>query len=563
MQKNRKMILGVGGAILVLCLLLTCVAGLGSYFYWDEISAILGLSQPQNAAQMLPEDTQFYLSMSPNLQNVAGYQNLKTLYLDNPDIQNLIEEFEAELSAETDLIFETDIQPWLGNEVIFALPDLSGSIADQNETPAIVIAAMTTDTAASDQFVQKVMASAAEDGDPFVDEVYQTITLHVQDSEFGDDAIFATFNDFVVASNDLALIKDMIDKSQGITERPGLADSPRFQRVLSELPPEAVMTSYWDFSGLFEAIFQDLPVELPAQQTQDLEAFEGMGLAGTLQPDGIQLDFALTYDTAKMSERMRASFDQPASPNAILNQVPSNALLSYNAKNLKAIWEQAKEGLEANPDFGETMQDLESEFGFSLDEDLFGWMTGEFALIIVEAEPPDDFSPPIGGYLLIGTDDVNQASTGVQNIMDSFEDQGMLPPLRDETIDGVQVRGFTDFFSGTFQGGYGFHNNYFFAAYLEDSIKAFAGASQDSMTTSPNFSAVQARLPQNNYGYLYLDIDRLQTMGESQLSDFEREDYETNVRPFIEPIHAAGAAANADATGEGVSKGSFFFLITE
>ena len=262
MKDNRKMMLGIGGGVLALCLLLTCVAGVGSYFYWDQLSAMLGLSQSQNTAQMLPEDTQFYFAMTPNLQNLAGYQNLKTLYLDNPDVKKLLDDFKEELKAETNLVFEEDIQPWLGNEIVFAMVNLTEVMNDSGATPSVIMAAASTDTAASDQFIAKVMASAQENGEPFSDEVYLDITLHVQNNEFGEDAIFASFNNMVVASTDISAVKDMIDRSQGNIEQPSLADNPRFQRVLNELPAEAVLTTYLDFSGLMDSLLTEMPVEV-------------------------------------------------------------------------------------------------------------------------------------------------------------------------------------------------------------------------------------------------------------------------------------------------------------
>jgi hypothetical protein len=80
MDKNKKLMLGAGIGILVVLILCVCVLGIIGFIYREPILALLGFGPSQNVARMLPENTQFYASANPNLQNVAGYQNIKKLY---------------------------------------------------------------------------------------------------------------------------------------------------------------------------------------------------------------------------------------------------------------------------------------------------------------------------------------------------------------------------------------------------------------------------------------------------------------------------------------------------
>jgi hypothetical protein len=562
MDKNRKMMLGIGGLALV-CALCACVLGIGSYIYQDELMAWLGLAPSQKVAGMLPADTQFYMATNPNLQSLPGYQNLETLYLDNPEIQALFDEFEAEAAEETNITFEADIKPWLGNEIGLAMLDLGGAIGAE-QTPSFMLAAQTTNAEASSRFIDKVLAEAVEDEQPFTDEVYQEVTLHRQENQFdGEALLLTTVDEFVVVSNSDTVVKEMIDRSQGSSSEPALVDSDRFQKVAGELPPEAVLTMYVGLAGLFDEVLANSPVEFPPEQTQDLEAFEAMGMAGTLQADGIQFDIVMTYDVEKMTEQTKASLRQPASPNQILNDVPAEAIFVYNINNLNHIWQQTRQGLEANPDFGETLQDFEQELGLSIDEDIFSWMTGEFALVLLEVPPADEFAPPVGGYALIGTDNVDNARSRVENVMSVLIEQEAVPfPPETRTIGGIEMNVFTDF-DGAVQGGYGFYNDYFLLAYPEAAIMAATSAAQNPLANSGNFIAVQNHLPEVNYGYMYVDLERGRGLLENQLSDFEREEYHKNVRPFLEPIRALGISASTEGVEKGLTKGVLFMLMTQ
>lgn len=564
MSKNQKIMVGVGAGILLALILCVCVLGIIGFIYREPLLALLGFGPPQKVARMLPEETQFYTSINPNLQNAAGYQNLKKLYLDNPDIQALSDEFKADMKEEIGITFEDDIKPWLGPEVVMAMPDLASTIKDSSSVPSVVIAAQTTNQEASDNFISKVLAKVAEDGETFTEEVYQDITLHIREDQFSDETIvITTFDDFVFMASSDTLIKEMIDRAKGKSDQPSLADSARFKRITGELPSEAVVTMYITPAGIFDAFLEDSAFELPEESTKDLKAFEAVAMAGILQPDGIQLDMVVTYDVEKMSERMKASLEQPASPNTILNDVPAEALFVYNANNLNNVWQQTKQGFESNPDFGETMQDMEEELGFSLEEDIFSWMTGEFAVVLLEVAPPDEYSPPLGGYALIGTDDVDNARSHVDKVIGTFEEQGIMPPLETQTIGGVEMNVFIDDYNQKVMGGYGFYNDYFLLAYPGDAIEVVTSASQNPLANSNNFKAVQNRLPTQNYGYFYADIDRARQLIEKEMDDYDREEYEKNVRPFLEPAHALGVAANNEGVGQGISKGVFFILISE
>jgi hypothetical protein len=317
-----------------------------------------------------------------------------------------------------------------------------------------------------------------------------------------------------------------------------------------------------EFAGLFEAALAETAVQLPESQVKDLQAFNGFGAAGTLQPDGLQLDMVASYDLSKMSDAMKASLQRPASPNTILADIPAKTLLAVNGFNLSQVWQSIKQSLESNPDFNQQMSDMEKELGFSIEEDIFGWMTGEYAVVLVEATPPDEYAPPVGGYALIGANDVNQAKTHVEKVFSALEESGDGPPFEDQTVQGIEMKALTDG-NGAFMGGYGFHKDYFLAAYNEDAMKSLAAAGESPLANSANFKAVQSRLPTSNYGYVYADLDQAQRVIESQLSDFEKEDYQKKVRPFLEPMHALGASASTAGVDQGMAKGTFFILISE
>jgi hypothetical protein len=564
-RSTGRIIAIVVGVLVILCLCCILAAGV-AYWQRDQLGELLprdlaelsGLAPQIGAANMMPADTPLYWGMSLNLQNQAGYLNLKKIYLDNPDVQNALNGWMADFEEETSLNFENDIQPWLGTEAALAFASVTD--LDEFESAEIVLAISTRDVAASEAFLQKLRDQEAEDGRPFEQDEYQGITywFYAPDSEFETPAYTAIFNDFVIWATSKQTFFNTIDRVKSGDE--SLADNAEFQTVMEALPSNGALFGFMDWGIVADLALRETPVQLEPEQMSQLEAFQSIGLALTLQPDGIQIDTAIQFDAEKLSEAARATLNRPSTPNQVLNRIPVNAIGFVNSSDLHGVWQQAREGLAASPDFEQQLEDLEAEIGLNLDEDIFGWMTGEYTLVVTEAQPTDEFAPPIGGYLLIGTEDMNLAQEKVAKLVDLVA-QEMFVEFQSQTISGHEMQIILDPFTESVTGGYGFWDDYFVAGYLEDALLAAFGAPNDSVSNSSYFQAVSSRLPGQNYGYFYVDIDAVQRLVESEMSEFEREDYENDIRPFVDPLRALGVASSPPQ--DGIQSVTMFLLITE
>jgi hypothetical protein len=564
-RNTGRIIAIVVGVLVILCLCCILAAGVA---YWQrdqlgkllprELSELLGLAPQIGAANMMPADTPLYWGMSLNLQNQAGYQNLKKIYLDNPEVQDILSRLMANFEEEISLDFENDIQPWLGTEAALALASVSN--LDDLESAEIVLTVSTRDVAASEAFLQKLRDQEAEDGRPFEQDEYQGITywFYATDSEFETPVYTAIFNDFVIWATSKETFFNAIDRVKSGDE--SLADNAEFQAVMEALPSNGALFAFMDWGIMADLALRETPVELEAEQMSQLEAFQSIGLALTLQPDGIQIDTAIQYDEERLSESARAALDRPGTPNQVLNRIPVNAIGFINSSDLHSLWQQAREGLAASPDFEQQLEDLEAEIGLNLDEDIFGWMTGEYTFVVTEAQPADEFAPPIGGYLLIGTKDVVLAQEKVAKLVD-LVGQEMFVEFQSQTISGHEMQVILDPFTESVMGGYGFWDDYFVAGYLKDALLAAFGAPEASVSNSLYFKAISSRLPDQNHGYFYVDIDAVQRLVESEISEFEREDYENDIRPLVDPLRAVGIASGSPQ--DGIQTVTMFLLITE
>jgi len=561
---NKNVVIIVMVVLAMLALIVFAGLAVVGYFYQDDVQSLLGVAKPKNIAQILPENTELFISMTPNIQALAGYENLKALYLDNPDVERIFNQAEDSITNDNGITFKDDISPWLGKEMVLAVPSFSEMIASEMETaPDFIAIAETRDKQASDAAVQKFLS--ASDSGSYTEEIYQEATLYKQTQTSGDyeEMIITTFDEFVAISTNDTLVKDMIDRSKG-SDAPSFVSNQRYQKVLNELPASSIGMMYLDMTGVIDPLLDNPALAtLDATQKSDIETLEAIGFAGLLQSNGIQLDMAITYDEAGLSDLAKQSLKQPASPNEILNEIPADALFSFNGFNLKNVWDQSKVGLEQNPDFQEQMTDLETEMGFDIEQDLFSWMTGEFAMVVIPVEPPNEFAPPVGGYLLIGSEDVEAAKTGVNNIMGAFqEEMGPFMEFERQTIGGTDFNMIPDMMTDEPMGGYGFHNDYLTVVYPASAAEILTSASENSILTNERFQATQDRLPTANAGYFFMNVDSIREMAEAELVVDDQE-YQENVEPLVKPIHIFASANDIGNSGNGVSKGSMFLLISE
>jgi hypothetical protein len=559
---NRTIVIVVG-ALVVLCLVMACLVGV-AYWQKDQVLGLLGLAQQTQAAKMMPADTPIYMSLSLNLQNQAGYQNLQKLYLDNPDVKKALDDAKANAAKESDLDYDKDILPWLGTEAgvaVFNIPETGSS-----ENPDVLIAVATRDVKASDAALEKLRAKQAEtSGKPFEQGTHEGVTYWFQKSDSGSDMYISTFNGFVVLATSEETLFGAIDRVKKGGE--SLATSQAYQATLAELPKNGAFFTFVDWTALADIVMKNnQAAQLTPEQLAQLKAFQTVGLAFTLQPDGVQVDSAVRFDPKQLPAAMQASLNRPGSPNSVLTKIPNSALGFYSGSDLRAIWQQLREGLAANPDFEQQLADMEQQTGINLDQDVFGWMTGEFAVAVTKVASPDPSTPPLGGYALIGGDDAKTVEDKTANLLEAYsKSQGGMPlPFQKQTIAGHEMNIIPDPSTDKMLAGYGFWDSYLVVGYQEDALAAGFDAASDPVTNNAHFKAVSSRLPAKNYGYFYIDIDAARTLVEGTPSlGLDSSSYAQEVKPFIEPLRAFGSASDAGSGQNGVIKGTMFLLIAE
>ncbi len=549
-KSKKPLIIGVAGALLLCCVCVVAVVLLATYT--DILSFLPFLGPKWAASKIMPADTGFFASINPGVEDLAGYQHLAEIYSDIPQVEDAIEELEDALEDELGITFEEDIKPWLGPELAFAITNLEDTLDGEN--PIVVMAAATRDREASDAFLEEIREYLEDEDYDVEEETYKDVTYYVEEDT---PMAFGTVGNYVILATDVDAIEDVIDTSKGDADP--LSENESYTELVDALPEDAVAHVFYDMRNVMDIMLEETDFELPEETTEQFEAFKTFGMALSLDTEGVQLDFIVTFDPDELSPEMLENFEAGASAGDILQRIPDDALGFTSGQNLATGWKNLLANLQENPDFEEQLEDLEDELGLKVDEELLSWATGEHALAVIELGEAVD-AVPVGAFAVFEVDDQTAAEGALEDIAEAIE-EGAYMEFKEEEIGGVEMQVLVDEYMEEILLGYGFTDQYLVIGFLEGGLEAAVDDSIEPIANDEMFKSVIAHLPSSNRGYFYSNVEVIWQLIYENVSDYDKEYYDDEVTPFVEPIKAVGVAGSVTDPQEGFSRGTLFIYI--
>jgi len=164
-----------------------------------------------------------------------------------------------------------------------------------------------------------------------------------------------------------------------------------------------------------------------------------MGMVARFDAQGLRVDQLTALNSATIPPSMRAL--NTASPNQYqaARLVPRESSVFLDQSHMDLIWQAMRELLGSNPDgadmFGEMDLMFRQSTGLNLNQDVFGWMTGELAFFLSPGGP--EAPAGFGGGLLVQASDPTTAQGRVNGIVSAI--QRSAPP--ELAIDTVTLAG--------------------------------------------------------------------------------------------------------------------------
>lgn len=318
----------------------------------------------EDPASAVPRDAAIYLEATVRPEGALREDALAAAgkVLRTPDPAARIEQLVGEAfagSSDPKLDYARDVEPWLGDKVGFWL---AAGGSDEEAQGAAILAA--TDTEAAQAAIDRAVEGSDE---RFAERSYEGVDYQVND----DGGAAGVVEDFAVFGSE-AELKRTVDALEGSS----LASDDRYTAALGELDDERLAHFYFDTKALIdEALRQDPDAEQQLQQLRRVFPIDRLGpVAGAFTADGerLAIDAVTSGAGGALFSRFGALTGTGSTP--LLGELPGDAWVALGSPKLGETARQLYEQLAGALGGAAIAQQLRSQLGIDLEQDVFSWV---------------------------------------------------------------------------------------------------------------------------------------------------------------------------------------------
>ncbi|WP_413176089.1 DUF3352 domain-containing protein [Anabaena azotica] len=502
----------------VIAVLLIAVAGFYWFFGKSPVKFSTPISQPGAAV--------FVSKLSPVMVSL----------LVNPDRLQAIEQ-KGEISqlknsflAKSNINYQNDIKPWLNNEITLAVTSQDIDRDPENGLqPGYLMALATDDPEKSREFVEVLFSKRALAGTNLQVEQYKGVKLlydypeiakpaEIQNpkSKIQNSLAGAVIDNFVLFANDIKVLREAINNVQAPDLN--LSSYAEYQQALKELPKDAVAVG-----------FLNLPL---VAQWQGLElresTYNSQLISLVLNSQGLLAEstFFSTSEVVPVSIPL-------SKPVGALQYIPKSVglaiaganLTNLGNSNLAKLWQQGTATIYGSPEeaFSRWLKpviDVQNRWGLNLNEDIFSWVVGEYAIAIL---PNQANTNPDWVFVVEKTP---QLASGIARLDDIAKNSGF--NVSSLTLNQQKVSAWTELTATTqdqanvnveakIRGAHTSIDNYEIFTSDLGALEKILSSRENSFLDNANFQNDVAVFPKSNQGYVYIDWKKSQNILEHQL----------------------------------------------
>ena len=542
-------LLGIGIALIVLALI-----GLAALFIPRLLET--GAAAQGVTAVGMPADTQVYLSFNPHFDKLPNGDIVLKAWND-PEIAQSLEGAVRDALQDSDLDWDRDVAPWLGDEVGLGMWNLSPDTLSKAASPSFAVVISTRDPAKTNAALARWRAALESKGQTFNEQPYRDIATVEQTA--GASIAYATVKEFVVFATGPDDLHAVIDAT---LDGKGLDQEAPYRNMLGRLRGNRALTAYIDLSGFLKPILQRLETEggaalngLNRQAIDQIMAAQSAAMGVTFEPNGILIEFIAQVDVNQLSEEARQQLDRSPNTNRLLGAVPDSTFVYLGSE----ITPDTLRQIEADPTYAALIDSVESETKIDLKEDVFSWIAGELALVAMPgsglgAQPSQ---LPFGLAFILAVDDTQLAEAKSSVLFHKLAEQSDAT-IEDVTIGDASLHVMKDSRSDQPILLYGLIDGKFVLTLSESTARKIAGASEKPLANDATFKAATALLPRSNSGYGYIKPKTIVDLLSLGLS-FSGQS--CTACPLIDPVKAVAFAGEQPAAEPGLGRNVFFLLL--
>ncbi|MEO0826533.1 MAG: DUF3352 domain-containing protein [Cyanobacteria bacterium J06642_9] len=529
----------------------------GAIAYGWVVVRNLGPKNLPVGVEAVPQDALMTMTVSTD---TAEWRQLRRFGTPETQAQwdGVLVEWRDRLLSDNGFDFETDIRPWVGDDITVALlPEATDAIVPPGEnreglTQPLVVLLPIADVAAARAMLGE------EEGRQITPRDYRGIELQEMQETDGTTMIAAVLSPkLVLVATTSGAAEAAIDAFKG---GKSIADLTGYENAVSQAQKsEAFAEFYLNLPQVTQAIALNTEPPLPAVGLIPFKQNQGMVGSLELRGDGIHIR-GVSWLTVG-SDRTYAVDN---SPSTLARKLPASTLMMASGLNLRQFWINYSQGATAgsllpfNPD--NLRVALQTTTGLDLDADILSWMEGEFAIAVVEAPESERSAPdppnqapdeagageavepvelPVGFAFLVTVSDRSAADETLAQLDKVVGDRYRFD-VETVDLDGVAAIRWTSPFQSLVMTHGWLDSDTAFFTLGEGVAKMIVPNPRRSLAETKLFQTTTSLAPKDNNGHFFVDTEQiLQTESLFQ----PQVDESGDAQPITSVVEALGVTA--------------------
>lgn len=552
-------------------------------FYWLTTQTPLNLlnggpTTTPAAAVFVSKQAPLLVSMLVNPDRIESLRQVFAPPAERSRSHAEFEQIKKSLLANTNLDYSRDIQPWIGDEITFAIttPDIDRDRNNGQQT-GFLLALSSQNSDRSQQFLdsywqkQSVLTKAVQF------EQYKGVKLTYQDlskitqksqpisplnrlnlstsslsSSFATALINSSPNsennhNFVLFANNPKVLRDAIDHLE--VANLNLQNTPEYQKALQQLT-----------QGRIAFGFVNIPQ--PEIEKNPQLSLNSLAVAVGVNKRG------LVAETALVTSSENTTIPKLSEPVPVLQYIPSASPFTVASTDLSNFWTELSSAIATNPEVSKladrTLADIQTAWGLNLPQDIFNWVKGEYALAVI----PGLSNNSDWIFAAETSADAQKAIARLDEIARSKEYS-----IGNFTLRNQKITAWTQL---TTNPNYGKENKgksaieteakgvratvgkyEIFTTSVEAMDEALKAAETGSLVANQDFQTSIESLPKSNDGYFYLDWPNSRAIWEKQIPLLRL--IELSARPFFDHLRSLTITSTGETAG--IRKATIFMRL--
>ncbi len=552
-------------------------------FYWLTTQTPLNLlnggpTTTPAAAVFVSKQAPLLASMLVNPDRIEALRQVFATPAERSRSHAEFEQIKKSLLANTNLDYSRDIQPWVGDEITFAIttPDIDRDRNNGQQT-GFLLALSSQNADRSQQFLDSYWKKQSANTKAVQFEQYKGVKLtykklpptinqksqsisplnrlnlpnsnlssNFATASIGDSSDLNNNHNFVLFANDPKVLRDAIDNLE--VANLNLNNSPEYQKALQQLTQGRIALGF-------------LNIPQPETEKNPQLSLNSLGVAVGVNRRG------LVAQTALVTSPENTTIPKLSEPVQALKYIPSASPFVVASTDLSNFWTQLSSTVGTNPEVSKladrTLADIQTAWGLNLPQDIFKWVKGEYALAVLPGTSNSDWI-----FAAETSADSQKAIARLDEIARSKEYSIGSFTLRNQKI--------TAWTQLTTNPNYGSENKgksaikteakgvratvgkyEIFTTSVEAMDEALKAAETGSLIANQDFQTSIEPLPTSNDGYFYLDWPSSRGIWEKQIPLLRL--IELSARPLFDHLRSLTITSTGETAG--IRKATIFMRL--